>query len=217
MKKALEVSDCSYFHLLSGQDYPLRPLNDFLSFFSHTQCKGYVNCKRLPCDTTDNGTYYRIQHFVLSDYINTKDAVGKRKVWKFVEWQKRHGIKRRIPDYFDYLYGGSAWFSISRELAQYLIGYTKKQSDFYRRMRFTYIPEEIYVPTVLLNSPYRNNIIGNNNCRTVIWRNEGVDCSPIDITKDIFYRLFTNPIGFFSRKFNPAASNEVMDMIDKYE
>ena len=33
MQKALELSDANYFHLLSGQDYPVRPLCEFLDFY----------------------------------------------------------------------------------------------------------------------------------------------------------------------------------------
>lgn len=216
LKEALKLKNLYYFHLLSGQDYPIKPLQEFLTFFSHTNTAGFINCTHLPCDITDGCTYYRLQHFVLTDYINTRTQDGKDKVWRFVEWQKRHGIRRRLPDYFDHLYGGSAWFSINREVAQYLVSYTTKSPSFYRRMRFTYIPEEIYVPTVILNSPYRENVVWKNNCRTVLWNHEGVDCSPIDISDKDFRRLLSNPTGFFSRKFVPGVSDKVMHLIDKY-
>lgn len=216
LDQALSLSDAGYFHLISGQDYPIRPLSDFLQFFSHTTFAGYVNCNHLPCDITDGATYYRLQHYVLSDYIDTRSKEGRDKVWHFVEWQKKLGIKRRIPDYTDHLYGGSAWFSINKDVAEHLVSYTRKYPRFYRRMRFTYIPEEIYVPTVILNSPYRNNIIWKNNCRTILWNHEGIDCSPINICEKNFRCLLSNPIGFFSRKFSPEISGQVIQLIDKY-
>lgn len=216
LNQALSMSGAGYFHLISGQDYPIRPLSDFLQFFSHTTYAGYVNCNHLPCDITDGATYYRLQHYVLTDYINARTNEGKQKVWNFVDWQKKHGIRRRIPDYMDHLYGGSAWFSINRDVAMFLVIYTKKHPGFYRRMRFTYIPEEIYVPTVILNSPYRKNIYWKNNCRTILWSHVGLDFSPINIGEKDFRRLLSNPIGFFSRKFSPEISNLVMHLVDEY-
>lgn len=216
LKQALAKSSGSYFHLISGQDYPLKPLREFLAFFSHTKAMGYVGCKHLPTPSQDNNTYYRLQHYVLSDYLPTKTAEGKRKVWSFVDWQRRHGIKRRIPDYFGHLYGGSAWFSISRDVAKFLVGYTRSHPAFYRRMRFTYIPEEIYVPTVMLNSPFAQSVESNNNCRTILWDNEGVDCSPIYVTSDRVCDLLSNPLGFFSRKFDSIISEDAIKIIDKY-
>ena len=79
----------------------------------------------------------------------------------------------------------------------YLVTYTRKHPGVYKRMRFTYIPEEIYVPTVIMNSPYRNNIIWKNNCHTILWKHEGIDYSPINICKSDLRRLLSNPIGFF--------------------
>ena len=32
--KAMKYPEIGYFHLLSGQDYPIKPLKDFISFFS---------------------------------------------------------------------------------------------------------------------------------------------------------------------------------------
>lgn len=215
LRKVLEQGNARYFHLLSGQDYPLRPLDEFLHFFSHTSALGYVNCQHLPCPATDDNTYYRLQHYVLSDYMDTKGAKGKKKVWDIVDWQKKYGIKRRIPDYVDHLFGGSAWFSIHRDVAQYLVDYTKKHPAFFRRMRFTYIPEEIYVPSVILNSPYQHAIVTNNNCRTILWNYEAVDCSPKNIHVDDFRNLLSNPKGFFSRKFEMPDSQSVIDLIDK--
>lgn len=216
LQKALELGTSDYFHLLSGQDYPIRPLEDFLYFFSHTTSLGFVNCQHLPCPATDNNTYYRMQHFVLSDFINTKEPEGKQKVWKLVDWQKRHGIKRRIPDYVDHLYGGSAWFSIHKDVARFLVDYTKKKPAFFRRMNFTYIPEEIYVPSMILNSPYKDNIVSNNNCRTILWNYEAIDCSPKNILEVDFRRLLSNPFGYFARKFEIPESNAVLGSINQW-
>lgn len=215
LRMALKLGNAGYFHLLSGQDYPLHPLAEFLHFFSHTSALGYINCQHLPCQATDSNTYYRLQYYVLSDYIDTKSAEGRKKVWDIVEWQRKHGIKRRIPDYVEHLYGGSAWFSIHRDVAQYLIDYTCKHPAFFRRMRFTYIPEEIYVSSVILNSPYQHRIVSNNNCRTILWNYEAIDCSPKNIYITDFRELLANPIGFFSRKFEMPESQAVMEAIDR--
>lgn len=216
LKEALKNCDNTYFHLLSGQDYPIRPLQDFLGYFSHTSDLGYIGCQHLPTPVQDNNTLYRLQHYVLSDYIPTKNPEGKKKVWDIVDWQKKHGLRRRIPDYFDHLYGGSAWFSVSRPVADFVYKYTYKHPAFYRRMRFTYIPEEIYVPTVILNSPYASGVVSNNNCRTILWNHEGIDCSPINIEEDRFRDLLSNPIGFFSRKFDLHSGKHTMELIDQY-
>lgn len=215
LRLALKLGNAGYFHLISGQDYPLQPYSDFISFFSRTQHKGFINCSHLPTSKTDGNTFTRLQYFFLSDLMNVRNKAGKEKMMKFVWWQKRHGIKRRLPDTFDHLYGGSAWFSISRELARHIVDYTRRHPRFYRRMRHTYIPEEIYIPTVILNSPMAESVMRHNNCRNIIWLYSGLDASPQDITEEHFRLLLRNPIAFFTRKVEYPESLPVMDLIDR--
>lgn len=216
LKQALKICNANYYHLLSGQDYPIRPLNSFLSFFSHTKVVGFVGCSVMNSFAGDSNNFSRLQYYMLNDYINTRTSAGKKKIWDFVNWQKRHGIKRDIPKHFDILYCGSAWFSINRSLVEYLVNYTESNRSFYRRMRFTFAPEEVYVSTVLLNSHWKNRMIGNNNCRLISWKHPGLDCSPTNMKEKDFYRLLLNKDIFFARKMDEYDSHGLITMIDKY-
>ncbi len=216
MKCALRDGNAGYFHVLSGEDYPIKPLYNFLHFFSHTSVKGFLSCNHLPSPYTDYNTYHRLQYYIFSDFISCRDDAGQKRLWRIVDWEKKMGIKRRIPDFFPHLYGGSAWFSFSREVTQFVVDYTKKRPAFYNRMRFTYVPEEIYVPTVALNSPYCQQIEWKNNCRTIVWDKNENDKSPKNIKKKDFGELLTNPMGFFARKFDFAQSLDVVGLVDRY-
>ncbi len=216
MKIALTENNIGFFHLLSGQDYPLKPLNSFLAFFNSCNQVGFIQCAHTPNPATDDNTFMRLQHYILSDYIDTKSDAGKTKVWNLVNWQKRHGIKRRIPDQLEHLYNGSAWFSLRHDVINMILEYTNKHPSFYRRLRFTYVPEETYIASVVLNSSFRNSISHQNDCRAIIWNKPGIDCSPVNITTKNFKQLFNNPIDFFARKFDYPDSLEVMDIIDRY-
>lgn len=216
LRKALKNSDATYFHLVSGQDYPLRPLDDFLDYFESTALDGFLSCRQLPFSTFDHGTFYRMQHYVLTDYIEAKAARGKAKVQKIIDWQAKWGLRRRIPDQFERLYGGSAWFSISRKSALYLSDYTKDNPAFYQRLRFTYCPEEVYVPTVLMNSPLSDTINAANNFRCMLWDNPGSAYSPLELTDDHLERILKKGRKFFARKFNYPSCKLLVEKIDKY-
>lgn len=216
LKQALKISNAGYFHLLSGQDYPIRPLSSFLSFFSHTTVVGFVGTSVMNHFASDSNNFSRLQYYMLNDYFDARTSEGKRKIWNFVDWQKRHGIKRHIPEHFDILYCGSAWFSINRRLVEYLVNYTETSSSFYKRMRFTFAPEEVYVSTVLLNSQWKNYMVGNNNCRLISWKHPGIDCSPANLSENDFYRLLMNKDIFFARKVDESDSRNLIVLIDKY-
>ena len=42
LRMAVQRSDADYFHLISGQDYPTRPLDYFLEFFDRNAGKEYI-------------------------------------------------------------------------------------------------------------------------------------------------------------------------------
>lgn len=216
LEEALKHSDGDYFHLLSGQDYPLRPLDEFLHFFHETDREGFLRSRQLPYSLFDDATFFRMQYYVLTDWINAKPIEGKNKVFKFINWQKKLGIKRRIPDQLERLYGGSAWFSISKRSAEYLWDYTRKHPSFYRRLKYTFYPEEVYVGSVLMNSNWTGYIENDENLRCILWNNPGKDCSPIDLTSEHLEKILKSGKMFFARKFEYPSCESLVEIVDRY-
>lgn len=216
LKKALEYSSGEYIHLLSGQDYPLRPLSEFNNYFSSTHSFGYLDCVHLPAPNWDSNTYFRLQYYVLTDFFEGKTPKGKKRIHKLIQLQQKLGIKRNIPLYVNHLYGGSAWFSISREAAKYLIDYTEHHTSLYNRFKYTFYPEEMYVSTVLMNSPFNYRLTQNNNCRSIFWNNPGIDTSPKELTTTNIYDLLKCNDSFFARKFERPMCLPLEKFLDNY-
>lgn len=216
IEEALKYSNGDYFHLLSGQDYPLQPLDDFLKYFHETCCDGFIKCEQIPFANFDNSTFFRMQYYVLTDWINGKTDYGMDKLHKIINIQKRIGIKRNIPDQLERLYGGSAWFSISKRCANFLYNYTKKHPSFYKRLKYTFYPEEVYVNSVLMNSNFSQHIDNYNNLRCIIWNNPGQDSSPVNLTVEYLEKILKTGKMFFARKFEYPACESLVKIIDKY-
>ena len=47
LSQAMEKSDACCFHLISRQDHPIKPLDDFLSFFAQAKGKNYIEIHHL--------------------------------------------------------------------------------------------------------------------------------------------------------------------------
>lgn len=216
LEKALNKDKYGYFHLISGQDYPLKSLNSFLHFFETTPIKGFVNTNHMPNKLVDENTFQRLQYHYFMDWFNYKTESGQDIIDKIVDFQKKIGYKRRIPDQMWHLYCGSAWFSIDYDVAKYLLFYTKYKPSFYHRMRTTFVPEEVYVSTVILNSPFKLSINCNDDCREILWdKTKNVD-SPQIASLEHIKRMIKRPNAFFARKFELDKSEEVIDFLDKY-
>lgn len=73
LRMAVQRSDADYFHLISGQDYPTRPLDYFLEFFNRNAGKEYIGYLHLPHPNWEDNTFRRLQYYYPYDY-----AAGKR-------------------------------------------------------------------------------------------------------------------------------------------
>lgn len=209
----LEHTDGRYFHLLSGQDYPLKPLEDFLRFFD-TDNREFIEGAHLPAPHWDGNTYQRIQYFFFNDWLKLSSNEDIQKLWKFADTQEKWGIRRRIPDQVKHIYGGSTWFSLTRDCSYHVLEYSRKCPSLLWRFRFTFAPDEIYIHTVVRHIEFKNKQIGYGNLRCVHWEKNG-DNHPIDFNESHFHELSSSG-AFFARKFEQPDCAKVLSLIDKY-
>ena len=212
LREALKHSDAGYFHLISGQDYPVKPLSQFLDFFEQRNGEEFLQYVELPSPRWEGGTFSRFQYYYPYDWTQKgKDA--RRWVLKIVEFQKRHRLKHRIPDYFDHLYGNSQWFSLSREACDKLVQFTQDHPSHYRRMWMTFAPEESYTATVLMNLMPKDRF-SRWNYRFIRWKRENGN-NPANLDASHFHFLLERNF-LFARKMELPCSQNLMRLIDRY-
>lgn len=212
LRTALSQSEADYFHLISGQDYPLRPLPRFLEFFEQHTGEEFIQYVHLPNPKWESNTFRRLQYFYPYDYAQDKKN-PRRWVREQVRLQHAKGLKRPIPDEFDHLYGSSQWFSITRKAVTTLLDYTDKFPSLYKKMWMTFAPEECYISTVLVNILGTENI-NPWNCRFIRWKNENGNI-PANLGIEHFYLLIEREY-LFARKMEWPCSIELMNRIDRY-
>lgn len=212
LKEAVRLCDAQYFHLISGEDYPIKPFKEFNEFFEQRNGWEFVSYVHLPHKNFQNNTYGRFCHYLPYDLF--KDRIAAQKSMpKIINWQRRLNIKRRIPDTFEHLYGGSQWFSITRQAVNSIIKYTNTYHTFYRRLRWTFAPEEVYIVTLVVNLMPKCSVI-NDNLRMIRWVYENGNF-PANLSTEHFHLLVESQ-SFFVRKINERTSLPLIDMIDKY-
>ena len=212
LRMAVQRSDADYFHLISGQDYPTRPLDYFLEFFDRNAGKEYIGYLHLPHPNWEDNTFRRLQYYYPYDY-----AAGKRNprgwVREQVRQQQAKRAKRPIPDEFDHLYGSSQWWSITRKAAITLLDYTDRFPSLYGRMWMTFAPEECYVATVLVNLMDKEDIVPWNH-RFIRWKHENGN-RPANLGCEHFRYLLEDEY-LFARKIEQPCSTVLLDRIDRY-
>jgi hypothetical protein len=211
LKEAYKDNQNEYFHLLSGQDYPIKPVSAFLSFMEENRGKEFLEYHTLPYADWGNGTYTRYQYFFLHDLFNYKTQRGRYWVSKALHYQRKWNLQRRLPDHFGTIYGGCCWFTLSRPCIKYILDYTESSPSFLNRLKYTFAPEETYFHSVVLNSPFRNKVI-NRSLRYVDWTyKNGNYPANLDIND---FDVLQKSNAFFARKFISSLSDRLIEKID---
>ena len=211
LQEIVRDNSIGYIHFMSGQDYPIKKLDGIKSFFSKNNGKEFMEYIKLPVKKWEHGTYDRFVYYRLNDWFDYNTHKGYRIIEKFIAIQKRIGYKRRIPDQFEHLYGGSNWMSITYECAKHITENKRKYRRFYNRLKYTFAADEVYFHTVILNSIFANKVEKNNQ-RCILWDGKG---SPIILNETHWWEIITSN-RLFARKLDNKVSAKLIEYINRY-
>ena len=195
-------TDYSYINLLSGSDYPLKPIEEFHSFLETHPGKAFFYYKDILKDWP-NGID-RTKKYFLADYMRK----GSFKIAAFINLFLP---ARKVPHNFKLL-GHSQWFTITPQHARYLIDYIASHPEVKRYFRLSFAPDEFMFPTILYSSPLKNTIV-NDNLRYIDW-SENKNNPKTLTTHDAAQLLKSGK--FFARKFDTQQNTTILDYLDKY-
>lgn len=228
--------DYDYLHLISGEDFIVKSKDEFETFFTENKGLNFINHNALPI--LDKSILDREELFskyiVFKDRINTdnysswyyENGIGLLNTYYFrpgsfgdkltsfltPKYQlrkiKKRLATRKIPE--KHYYAGSAWFSITKQMAKYLAHETTKSPKFYSYFKNSLFPDETYFHTLALNSPLAHTII-NSDLRYIPW-DKPVNFGPRPIQISELSDIAKSN-GFFARKFDLGKNAKLKEKI----
>lgn len=188
--------------LLSGQDYAIKSNIYINKFLEQQQGKEFIEFCSLysPENKWHNqGGYYQSL---------------KRVEWWHFRFRSKHLCikqKRKFPQGLE-PYGGSQWWCLSRNCLNYINDFVAKNPAFVNYFKYTFIPDELFFQTLILNSPFKANAI-NDDLRYADWENPNPNV-PATLLKDDFPKLKASS-KLFARKFDLTRDQEILEQIDE--
>lgn len=209
IKKAIEDNDVHFIHLISSQDYPIKSMDCFNSFFSSDNTNIYMTVTNQENFKNEIKSRYA-QYYFFQQYDSRNEKIRKmddlsRKI------QRKIGVNRQHFGCFDSIYKGMVWISAPRKVFNYVISFCNGNNSFFRFLYFCRIPEEFFFQTILLNSIYSENVISNN-LRFTLWM-EKHNSNPAILDNSDFTAI-QNSDAFFARKIDPIISKNLIEKID---
>ncbi len=212
LRRIVANEDVDYIHLCSGQDYPIKKLEDIKKFYERNSGYQFIEYNQLPYSEWNDGTYWRFEKFQLFDFLDWYNLQHRRIIDTVNRWQCKFGIKRAIPDQYPKLYGGSNWMSITKNCAQYVSELKGIKKKFFNRLRFTFAPDEVYFQTVIINSEFSRKV-ENDNKRLILWGPRMR--SPKVLTDSNWWEIAISD-KLWARKLDFTQSRGIYNLLDKY-
>ncbi len=185
--------------ILSGQDYPLRPAREIEEFLAGRAGESLVEHFPIPSERwgDERGGLDRIRrvHFERVHYRTRILRVPF--------------LRRSFPAGLE-PYGGSAWCALSDQAVRTLLAFGDTNPDAFRFFARVQTPDEIFIQTVLLNSPLRERV-ANESIHHIEWPGGS---HPATFRREDFPRLAASDKPF-ARKFDTEVDAEILDLIDK--
>lgn len=141
-----------YYHLISGQDFPIRKNAIFDAIFENNN-KSYME--------VDNNTPYsdRFMFFHLNGIINVRSKWGRRIEKYSILIQKIINRNIRLRNKLEIkTYKGNNWWSLNSQIIDYIINFLKNNPHYTKRFRFTSCCDEVFFHTIIFNSPLKNTV-----------------------------------------------------------
>ncbi len=186
-----------YYHLLSGMDLPIKDQDTIHAFFDEHSGAEFINFWEMKEDTGDRFHYYTLfpegarnflTHFLNDTFKSLQKAVG-------------HSINKDVD-----FRSASQWFSITDELARYVIS---KKDWLEKVFRHTCLCDEIFLATLVWNSPFREKVYPGD-MRFIDWSGNGRH--PRTFRMEDWDRLMSSP-QFWARKFDESIDSGIIDRI----
>ncbi|HLE26380.1 MAG TPA: beta-1,6-N-acetylglucosaminyltransferase [Thermodesulfobacteriota bacterium] len=186
-------SEWEFFINLSGQDFPLKSQTHIQDFLGRNIGNDFIkvaNQSKIRPDTLSR----------IEDYcIEFSNSVLRIPI-------KRQYLRGVTP------YIGNQWMILSRKLCEHIC-YNPEVKRFKRFYRHTFIPDEGFFQTVIMNTSYEGTVL-NDDKRTIVWVPIGtIKLRPKDFTsKDAEFLLSSQ--GLFARKFDETVDAGILSILE---
>lgn len=213
--------------VISGQDYPIRPLSiieaelqscPFDAFVKAAPAGPYLGRYQARFWTLPRFRYsHRIPARVRITYGHARHWLNCRQSLVRIEpglrgGPTRIGLFRPTHPFRDNFVcqKGSDWFTLSRKAVEYLLAFGREHPEVLAHYRHTFIPSESYFQTVLCNA--KSLKVCDDNRRYIRW-DHGATAHPLTLTIAHLSDIVQSGKDF-ARKFDADLDVAVMDRLD---
>lgn len=217
MKLALENKENTQFHLISGQDWPLKPAQEIYDFFEGSDTIYMDYYRMLDEIKTHEPEIWWVKYYFNYDQINRRTLFGKiyHRLLLVAEGMLHINKLKKYNLDEDKMYAGQEWIDIPRKPLEYALQEYDHRPELKKLYSTSFCSDEMWIQTILCNSEYRKNINKNIHRFIVKKAKKFHGEKPIYLTEK-YYSQIINGNAFFGRKFKSPESTSLIKKLIKH-
>jgi hypothetical protein len=188
--------------IMSGQDYPIKPVSEIFHFLEKNTGRNFISFE-------DDGVWWSRAITRINKYHMTN--FGFRGRYRIQFLLNAFLPIRKFPLPYT-LYGGprAMCMTLTRDCAAYIVNLIESKKKLRRFLRFTWGADEFVIPTLIMNSKFKETVV-NNNFYYIDWSKAGASPKTLMVED---YKLLLASDKMFARKFDIKLDSEILDMLD---
>lgn len=207
IEAAIKSGHYTYYHLLSGEDLPIKTQDVAHDFFDRHDGTEFVRYASEPCDCLGR----LVGHFLWNRFARNRNA---KVLCRLDDWFSRITLALSKPESLPELKKGDNWFSITDEFAHYIVS---RRDWIWFTFRNSICCDEVFLQTLLWNSQFKDRAyrqLGDDGSEAIMrlidWKRGQPYCFRIDDLHELEASDF-----LFARKFDCEKDAEIIKAVEK--
>lgn len=211
---AFNDKEVDYFHLISGQDWPVQEVSRIYNYFEKNKDKVYLEVQNIKgIKKSGEPIEFWQKYYFNYDKINRKSLFGKiyhRFSMIFQTLLRVDKLKKEGVDIE--LYTGSQWFDMPRRVLEDVLKYLENNRKVRKIFETGFCSDEFWLPTIIMdiNKGYK---VENKNNRFIKWEKQHDSYPAILDERDL--DQIKNSKAMFARKFDLHHSKKLIKMLEE--
>lgn len=214
MKWALKNPDISYLHLISGQDWPVQPIDKIYQFYEKNNQIYLQHYNVVGKKKTGEPMIWWQKYYFPYDRMNRRTFYGKiyHRLNLIVQTICRVNKFKKLNIHYD-IYSGANWCDIPRDAAEYALAYFDNHPNLRKMLATGCFSDEFWLQTILCNSAEYRNRLNNNIHRYILMEHQhGSRPAILDMSN---VKQIESSDAQFARKFVSPYSDELLKHVNK--
>jgi hypothetical protein len=204
LQAASAAGQFDYYCLLSGCDYPIKPIQAFESYLAAHAGNEYISCRNM----AELPPKFRKRY---TGFFLFENRSGFLKKLNFGITKIHRLFYKRKPYANKSIFFGSQWWTLTGACIKYMVDFIAAHPDYMSYFKYTLLSDEMFFHTIIAGSAFSGKV-QNDNLRCIVFENE--NASPKIWTVADKETLLQSP-AYFARKFDLKKDAEIIAFLKK--